>query len=102
MIKDVLRQLDYSQCAQISLLMFFGIFVAVSIRALFSTRRNNIAYADVIFDEGLLTPVDRSDAAQNQEDLPTPESKPNRDTADSADPASESLAASSVEERILA
>lgn len=51
MIKDVLRQLDYSLTAQISLLMFFTIFIVVSIRTLLQDRNTSQEQANAIFDE---------------------------------------------------
>lgn len=51
MIKDVLRQLDYSTTAQISLLMFFVIFLLVTIRTLTQNRQSCHEQANVIFDD---------------------------------------------------
>lgn len=51
MIKDVLRQLDYSLTAQISLLMFFTIFIVVSIRTLLQDGNTSQEQANAIFDE---------------------------------------------------
>lgn len=51
MIKDILRQVDYSLTAQISLLMFFGIFVVVALRTMFLSHKTCNEQANVVFDE---------------------------------------------------
>lgn len=53
MIKDVLRYLDYSSTAQISLLMFFAIFVIVTVRTLLQNRQLSDQHSRVIFDDDM-------------------------------------------------
>lgn len=51
MIKAILKACDYSLFAEISLLMFFGVFIAVSIRTLLVDRRTMDSNANIVLEE---------------------------------------------------
>jgi hypothetical protein len=51
MIKIILNACNYSLFAEISLLMFFGIFIAVSVRTLFSDRRTMTSNANIVLED---------------------------------------------------
>lgn len=56
MIRDVVSYLDYSNCAEISLAIFVCVFVAVSLRALLTSRSTAAAMAAIPLDEGVPEP----------------------------------------------
>ncbi len=47
MIRDVLGSLDYSLCAEISLVLFLMVFIAVSLRTLMTNRHSTSACAEL-------------------------------------------------------
>lgn len=52
MIKDVVSYLDYSLCANISLVIFMVVFVAVTIRTLVGRRDAMNQNASIVLEEG--------------------------------------------------
>ena len=56
MIRDVVSHLDYSNCAEISLTIFVVVFVAVSLRALLTSRARAERMAAIPLDEGIREP----------------------------------------------
>lgn len=56
MIRDVVSYLDYSNCAEISLSIFVVVFVAVSLRALLTSRASAARMAAIPLDEGIREP----------------------------------------------
>ncbi len=54
MIRDVVSYLDYSNCAEISLTIFVVVFVAVSLRTLFTSRAVVQHNSAIPLDEGIL------------------------------------------------
>lgn len=51
MVRDVVSYLDYSQCANISLTIFFVVFVAVSLRAILTSRAAATRMASIPLDD---------------------------------------------------
>ena len=45
MIQQVLNSIDFSLCAEIALVLFFGLFVVISVRTLLADRRTLQQYA---------------------------------------------------------
>lgn len=52
MIKDVVSYLDYSICANISLVIFMMVFVAVTLRTLLFRRDTMNRQAAIVLEEG--------------------------------------------------
>jgi len=52
MIRDVLGWLDYSLCAQIALVLFVGVFAAVSVRLLWTPKGEMDQYAAIPLRDG--------------------------------------------------
>ena len=52
MIRDVLGWLDYSLCAQIALVLFVGVFAAVSVRLLRTPKAEMDRYAAIPLRDG--------------------------------------------------
>jgi cytochrome c oxidase cbb3-type subunit IV len=52
MIRDVLGWLDYSLCAQIALVLFLGVFAAVSVRLLRTPEAEMDHYAAIPLRDG--------------------------------------------------
>jgi hypothetical protein len=50
-VKDVLTLVDLSQWAQLSLLIFAGVFIAVSIRTLLQSNAMTRDQARLVFDD---------------------------------------------------
>lgn len=53
MIKEILKACDYSLFSEIALLMFVGIFVVVSIRALVSSRQESQRQAQIVLSDAM-------------------------------------------------
>ncbi len=51
MVKEVITLVDLSQWAQLSLLIFAGVFIAVSIRTLFQSNAMTRAQARLVLDD---------------------------------------------------
>ena len=58
MIRDVLGSLNYSLCAEISLITFLMIFATVSIRALLISQRETQEYAELPLQDNWETSQD--------------------------------------------
>lgn len=54
MIRDVVSYLDYSDCAEISLTIFVVVFIAVSLRALLTSRQVASRLAAIPLDDAPL------------------------------------------------
>ncbi|MBN8600086.1 MAG: hypothetical protein J0M26_03475 [Planctomycetes bacterium] len=52
MIKDVVSYLDYSLCANISLVIFMVVFVAVTLRTLLVRKDSMNQNASIVLEEG--------------------------------------------------
>lgn len=51
MIKEILKACDYSLFSEIALLMFVGIFIAVSIRALMGSHQESLRRAQIVLTD---------------------------------------------------
>ena len=52
MIKNVLTQIDfYSFCAELSMILFAGVFIAITVRTLFTKADITAAQALVVLDD---------------------------------------------------
>lgn len=51
MIQQVLNSIDFSLCAEIALVLFFGLFVVLSVRTLLADRRTLQQYAADAIDD---------------------------------------------------
>ncbi len=51
MIKEILKACDYSLFSEIALLMFVGIFIAVSIRALLGSQQESVRRAHIVLSD---------------------------------------------------
>lgn len=63
MVRDVVSFLDYSNCANISLLIFFVVFVAVSLRALLTTRAAASRMASIPLNDAALKSTAKLESA---------------------------------------
>jgi hypothetical protein len=52
MVKDVVALLDISRCAEISLILFFVVFVATSLRAWTMPRREALRISENALSDG--------------------------------------------------
>ncbi len=57
MIRDVVSFLDYSDCAEISLTIFVVVFVAVTLRALLTSRATASRMASIPLEDPALAPA---------------------------------------------
>ena len=51
MIKEILNFLDYGFFAEVALLMFLGVFLAVTVRTLLMDRRVSESHADIVLSD---------------------------------------------------
>jgi len=58
MIRDLMHYLDASFCAEIAILIFFGVFFAVTIRTLLSSKKLSADQAAIPLTDG--TEINRS------------------------------------------
>lgn len=64
MVRDVVSFLDYSDCAEISLTIFVVVFVAVSLRALLTSRAAASRMASIPLDDAALKPTVKLESAE--------------------------------------
>lgn len=64
MVRDVVSFLDYSDCAEISLTIFVVVFIAVSLRALLTSRAAASRMASIPLDDAALKPTAKLESAE--------------------------------------
>ncbi len=64
MVRDVVSFLDYSDCAEISLTIFVVVFVAVSVRALLTSRAVASRMASIPLDDAALKTTAKLESAE--------------------------------------
>ncbi len=60
MIKELLNYLNYGLFAEIALLMFLGVFLAVTVRTLLMDRRVTRSHADIVLSDQPQVPRNES------------------------------------------
>ncbi len=66
MIKQVLDQIDYSFCAEMALVLFAAIFVAVTIRTLLTKREWTSQYANIALSDLPQKPLEQVRGREKQ------------------------------------
>lgn len=61
MIKQLLRELDFSFFAEVSLLLFVAVFVVVSLITLFRSQNDMMQQAHIVLDDNLLDTKTRTE-----------------------------------------
>ena len=56
MVREMMKYLDASFCAEAALMLFLGVFVAVSLRAIFTRKSEMSQQADIPLSDGMEVP----------------------------------------------